>query len=260
MSQCKRKGARRLKEKVIYEVLRIVDGKAIFLENHLMRMKNSFELIGERFSLSYEEIIMQIDKLIKNENKFNGNVKITYEIYKKELRIFFIEHSYPSNEMYENGVKTILYFGERENPNAKIVNEEFREKVNKEIKDKNVYEAILVDNNGHITEGSRSNIFMIKDNKLLTSHTKVVLPGVTRGEIIKLAEKLGIETREVEYKYSDIEKLDGMFISGTSPKVLPINQVNNIGLDANNNIIRKLMLEYDNQVKRYINEINWSLM
>ena len=190
--------------------------------------------------------------LIKNENKFEGNIKITYEVYEKILKIFFIEHSYPSSEMYENGVKTILYFGERENPNAKIVNENFREKVNKEIKDKNVYEAILVDKNGYITEGSKSNIFMIKDNKLLTSPVKAVLPGVTRGEIINLAEKLEIEIKEVEYKYSDIDKLDGMFISGTSPKVLPIKSVNNINLDPNNSIIRKLMLEYDNEINIYI--------
>ena len=231
-----------MEDKIIYEVLRVINGKPIFLENHLERMKNSFELINEKFTLSYEEISMKIDNLIKTENKSEGNIKITYEVYEKILRIFFIEHSYPSNEMYENGVKTILYFGERENPNAKIVNDNFREKVNNEIKDKNVYEAILVDKNGYITEGSKSNIFMVKDNELLTSPIKAVLPGVTRGEIIKIAEKLGIKIKEVEYKYSDIDKLDGMFISGTSPKVLPIKSVNNINLDSNNIIIRKLMI------------------
>ena len=241
-----------MEEKIIYEVLRVVEGKAIFLESHLIRMKNSFELIGEKFTLNYEEIISKIDELIKKENKFEGNIKITYEIHKKMLRIFFVEHSYPSIPMYENGVETILYFGERENPNAKIVNENFREKINKEIKDRNVYEAILIDANGYITEGSRSNIFMIKDNKLLTSPTKAVLPGVTRGEIIKLAAKLQIEINEVQYKYSDIKKLDGMFISGTSPKILPIKLVNDINLDVNNDIIRKLMLEYDNEVNVYI--------
>jgi branched-chain amino acid aminotransferase len=241
-----------MEQKIIYEVLRVVNGKAIFLENHLKRMKNSFELIGEIFTLSYEEIIIKIDELIRNENKLCGNIKITYDIYIKDIKIFFIDHSYPSIEMYQNGVETILYFGERENPNAKIINDDFREKVNKEIKYKNVYEAILVDNNGYITEGSRSNIFMVKDNKLLTSHIKSVLPGVTRGEIIKLAEKFGIDIKEVEYNYLDIEKLDGMFISGTSPKVLPIKQVNNIKFHVNNSIIRKLMLEYDNQVARYI--------
>lgn len=154
--------------------------------------------------------------------------------------------------MYENGVETILYFGERENPNAKIINDNFREKVNKEIKDKGVYEAILVDKNGYITEGSRSNIFMVKDNVILTSPVKAVLPGVTRGEIIEIAQKLQIQVKEIEYSYSDIDKLDGIFISGTSPKVLPIRKVNGINLNPNNDLIRKLMKEYDDEITRYI--------
>ena len=241
-----------MENKTIYEVLRVINGKPIFLETHLRRMKNSFRLINEKFKLSYEEISINIDNLIKTENKSEGNIKITYGVHEKILKIFFIEHSYPSEEMYESGVKTILYFGERENPNAKIVNENFRKNVNDEIKDKNAYEAILVDNNGYITEGSKSNIFMVKDNELLTSPIKAVLPGVTRGEIIKIAEKLGIKIKEVEYKYLDIDKLDGMFISGTSPKVLPIKSVNNINLDPNNSIIRNLSKEYDNDINEYI--------
>lgn len=241
-----------MKEKVIYEVLRVIEGKPVFLENHFKRMENSFKLINEEITVTYEEIHNRIYDLIKNEKKLEGNIKITYEIYRKELKVFFIEHSYPSKEMYEKGVKTILYFGERENPNAKIINEEFREKVNKEIRDNRAYEAILVDSNGYITEGSRSNIFMVKENKLLTSPVKAVLPGVTRGEVISLAKRLKIEVEEIEYKYLDICELDGMFISGTSPKVLPIKQVNDISLDVNNNIITKLIIEYDNEVSKYI--------
>ena len=241
-----------MENKTIYEVLRVINGKPIFLETHLRRMKNSFRLINEKFKLSYEEISINIDNLIKTENKSEGNIKITYGVHEKILKIFFIEHSYPSEEMYESGVKTILYFGERENPNAKIVNENFRKNVNDEIKDKNAYEDILVDNNGYITEGSKSNIFMVKDNELLTSPIKAVLPGVTRGEIINIAGKLGIKIKEVEYKYLDIDKLDGMFISGTSPKVLPIKSVNNINLDPNNSIIRNLSKEYDNDINEYI--------
>jgi len=250
-----------MEDKIIYEVLRVIDGKPIFLENHFSRMKNSFELINEEFTLSYEDISMKIDDLIKAENEFYGNIKITYEVNAKILRIFFVKHSYPSEKMYESGVKTILYFGERENPNAKIVNDNFRVKVNNEIKEQDAYEAILVDKNGYITEGSKSNIFMVKDNELLTAPIKSVLPGVTRSEIIKIAQKLGIKIKEVEYKYSDIDKLEGMFISGTSPKVLPIKSVNNINLNSNNHIIRNLMNEYNNEIRQYIeNHLNCNLM
>lgn len=241
-----------MEEKIIYEVLRVIEGKPLFLESHLNRMRNSFELINEKFELGYEEIRGKIKELIKLEKKAEGNIKITYGVHEKLLKVFFIEHSYPSAEMYKNGVDTILYFGERENPNAKVINTDFREKVNQEIKNKNVYEAILVDSKGNITEGSRSNIFMVKENSILTSPVKAVLPGVTRGEIINIARKLGISVKEIEYSYLDIKELDGMFISGTSPKILPIRMVDGINFNANNRIIDELIKAYDKEIDLYI--------
>ena len=50
------------------------------------------------------------------------------------MKVFSIKHSYPSREMYEKGVKTIFYHGERANPNAKVVDNDFRAKVTEEIK------------------------------------------------------------------------------------------------------------------------------
>lgn len=93
---------------------------------------------------------------------------------------------------------------------------------------------------------------MVKDNKLITSPAKAVLPGVTRSEILELAKNLKIEIQEIEYKYTDVDQLDGMFISGTSPKILPIKKVNDISLDSNNSIIRTLMREYDNEISKYM--------
>jgi branched-chain amino acid aminotransferase len=241
-----------MEEKIIYEVLRVLEGKPLFLENHLRRMKNSFELINENFKITYDEISEKIKELIKSEKKVEGNIKITYSVNEKLLRIFFIEHSYPSSDMYKDGVKTILYFAERENPNAKIINTTFRERINNEIRDKNVYEAILVDSKGNITEGSRSNIFMVKDNILITSPSKKVLPGVTRGEVIEIALRNGIEVKEEEFKASDIGELEGMFISGTSPKILPISKVDNINFNINNDLIRKLIEEYNHEIDSYI--------
>lgn len=241
-----------MEEKVIYEVLRIIDGKPVFLEAHIKRMENSFKLVGEKFPLNYNDIFKQISELVRNENKEIGNIKLTYGLNSKEFKVFFINHSYPTDEMYEKGVKTILYFGERTNPNAKIVNDDFRSKVNAEIEKNKAFEAVLVDRNGFITEGSKSNIFMVKGKELITSPVKAVLPGVTRGEIIKLAQKIGIKVREEKFNYKDIDKLDGMFISGTSPKVLPISHVGEIKLNPQNDIINQISQEYNNEIKRYL--------
>lgn len=58
-----------MEEKIIYEVLRVLEGKPLFLENHLRRMKNSFELINENFKITYDEISEKIKELIKSEKK-----------------------------------------------------------------------------------------------------------------------------------------------------------------------------------------------
>lgn len=233
------------KGSVIYEVLRVINGNPAFLVAHIERMKKSFELVNKRFPFTNEELISYVNKVIESNNKAIGNIKITYNTALKELKVYYIKHSYPSDELYKNGVKTILYYGERENPNAKIVNSTFREKVTEEIKKAHAFEAILVDRNGFITEGSKSNIFAIEAGKLVTAKGEAVLKGITREKIMNIAAEIGLEVEEKDIKASEIEKLDAMFISGTSPKILPIAFVDDIKLDVNNKELRKLMQAYD---------------
>ena len=233
------------KEKIIYEVLRVVNGKPVFLKEHLARMQKSFKLINKEFPYSEEEIENLIVKvIIKNDNAV-GNIKITYNISNGNLKIYYIMHSYPAEEYYEKGVKVILYYGERENPNLKIVSTEFRAKIAEKMKEANAHEALLVDRNGFITEGSKSNFFGIKDKKLITAKGEAVLRGITRDKIFKIAESLGIEVEEKEIKATEIRELDSLFISGTSVAILPISQVDDIKFNVNNEILRKIMKRYN---------------
>lgn len=236
------------KDKIIYEVLRVINGKPLLLKEHLKRLEKSFELMKKKFSYEYEKIGEYLERVICANDKKDGNIKITFNIKEDVMKVFYVKHNYPTDEMYEDGVKTILYHGERVNPNAKVVNREFRKKVNLDIKTKGVFEAILVDKNGHITEGSKSNIFLIKENKLITSNVESVLPGVTRGVIIEIAKKENIKFEERNIKYTEINEMNAMFISGTSPGILPISKVDDINIDVNNEIMRKLMKLYNDNM------------
>ncbi|MBD7909876.1 MULTISPECIES: aminotransferase class IV [Clostridium] len=226
---------------LIYEVIRIINCKPLFYEEHYRRMVNSCRLAEGNLYVEELELRELIRKLVDVNKAQEGNVKVTYNMKSGNVRLFFIPHSYPTNKMYRIGVETILYYGERDNPNAKIINNSFREKVNTEIKKKNAYEAILVDRNNLITEGSRSNIFLIKNSCLYTSKVESVLPGVTRTEIIKVAKKNGIEVFEENINAEKIGEFDAMFISGTSPNVLPINMVDDTKFNVNNELMRAIM-------------------
>ncbi|ARC85351.1 aminotransferase class IV family protein [Clostridium argentinense CDC 2741] len=232
--------------KLLYEVIRIIDGKPLFLKEHIERLENSIGLAEQEITINKEGLSKDILELVKVNKVYEGNIKLILD--KENIYIFFIKHSYPSEEMYKKGVKTILYFGERENPNAKIINNQFREKVNSEIKSNNAYEAILVDRNGYITEGSRSNIFMIKDEVVLTAPLKDVLPGITRMKIIEACNDLNLKVEEKPISYNEINTLNGLFISGTSPKVLPINSVGDIVVKSQEDKITKKIMDKFNKI------------
>lgn len=241
----------------IYEVIRIINGVPLFLEEHIKRFKNSCNLEGKEMLLQESEMKNSIKELLQANNVFFGNVKLVFNYDDKANKsiLYFLKHSYPEENLYQSGVNTVLFFGERNNPNAKVINSSFRSNVEKLIKEKNAYEAILVDNSGFVTEGSKSNIFMVQDNKVITSPLEMVLPGVTRGIIIDIIKEKGISFEEKKINYKDIKKLSGLFITGTSPKVLPIKAVDeDLFNSSSNEIILKIRKEYDDRVRKYIEQ------
>lgn len=238
----------------IYEVIRIIDAVPLFIEEHLHRLENSSRLSNIKLNYSWDEIIKNIQVLIKENNIEEGNIKLIFNLNKEVLfSAFFIPHSYPKEEMYLKGVRTIVFHGERENPNVKAVNASFRENVDRKIKEAGVYEAILVDRNSFVTEGSKSNIFMIKDRDVITAPLKDVLPGVTRERVIKIAKKLNINVIERNVNYKELFKMDALFITGTSPKILPISNIDEVNVNSTkNDILYLLMDEYNKLICDYI--------
>lgn len=241
------------KGRSLYEVIRIYKGVPLFFEKHMDRMFNSASISNLKLTFDNEKLKNIILKLIEINKVQFGNIKIVFNFLNNECNFYcyFIEHHYPSEKDYENGVSTIFFKGERKNPNAKIMDVNFRESTEKAIKDSKAFEAILVDRNGNITEGSKSNIFMVKGQCVYTSPVKDVLPGITRDIIISVALKCGYEVKEERINYKDIKCMDGLFISGTSPKVLPINRVDDICFDSQDNIIIK---EVHDSYERYTEE------
>ena len=244
----------------VYEVIRVIEGVPLFLDKHLKRFQNSASVSNVKLWITDQQIEKYINELIsKNSLKF-GNIKLIFnfeisngEYTAKNYKFFITPHVYPSESDYKNGVTTILYHGERKNPNAKVQNLSFRQSVEKEIKNQNAFEAILIDRNGFVTEGSKSNIFMIKANRVITAHIDAVLPGITRSTIMEICNDCKIEVSEEQVHETYIKDLDGLFICGTSPKVLPISKVDNyLFSSATNELIISIMKSYDNKVKLYL--------
>ena len=88
-------------------------------------------------------------------------------------------------------------------------------------------EALLLDTDGYISEGSGENIFMVKDGLLKTTPLTSVLRGITRDSVIRIAKDKGIPVLEGRFSRDELYTADEAFFTGTAAEITPIREVDN---------------------------------
>lgn len=238
----------------IYEVIRVINRKPVFLKEHFNRMQKSIYLSGTKGALKFEDYKESV-KLLIEENEFdNCNIRVSYYYKGKEVLLFyFIKSHYPSKEQFKTGVNTVTARIQRCNPNVKAFQKGFGEKVQQIIEKTHAFEAILINEDSTISEGSKSNIFFINGNSLVTSPDFAVLLGVTRSKVIEVCENNGIKVEKRVIRFNELAAFDGAFITGTSNDVLPIRSIDDIVYNsAGNEIVKKISKLYLNEVTKEI--------
>jgi len=233
----------------IYEVLRVEQGVPLFLDEHLNRFYHSAQIAQQTIGFQAGEIARFITALIRANEVDSGNILISW---KEKLKAFFIPHYYPGPQQYAEGVVCGVLHAERNAPNAKVFQTDVRKKANAMIERLGVYEVVLVDRTGKITEGSRSNLFFIRNKQLVTPLSDKVLLGITRQKTLECARGLALEVVEEDIALNSLANFDAAFITGTSPKILPIKQIGDIEFRVDNLLLRKLMQQHDALISDYI--------
>lgn len=107
-------------------------------------------------------------------------------------------------------------------------------------------EALLLDNEGYVAEGSGENIFIVKDGVIYTPDLTSALNGITRNTIFTLCKELGIEVREKRITRDEVYIADEAFFTGTAAEVTPIRELDNrsIGAGSRGPITEKLQTLY----------------
>ncbi len=241
-------------ERAVYEVVRVKDGVALFLSEHFERLSDSMKHSNADPVWSYTEFKGNIDELIRVNKKTEGNIKIVvFPDGQRSTYVFaFIPHSYPSPEMYQAGVKVGLLNAERENPNAKIIQTKLRDRANQIIIENQFYEVLLVNQEGTITEGSRSNVFFLKGDVFYTAPESKVLAGITRSKVIECIREMGFTLVEESVTAEAVPNFDAVFLTGTSPKVLPVSHIGGHSFAVKYPQLEMLMSRYDQMVENYI--------
>jgi branched-chain amino acid aminotransferase len=230
----------------VYEVIRVIKGSPVFFSDHMERLATSVRLQKKKMLADTGSIKKGIINLSKPEKKKEINLKIVFNYNKGENNylIYFIEPIYPSEEQYRNGVKGILFYAERKDPESKVINHKLRSSIFHKLILEGGYEAILVNENGLITEGSRSNIFFLKDDTLFTAPDNMVLSGITRKHVLEICAENNISVKMGCIKASKLPDYDAVFMSGTSPMVLPFNSIDDRRFKVKIPLIEKLRKLY----------------
>jgi branched-chain amino acid aminotransferase len=112
-------------------------------------------------------------------------------------------------------------------------------------------EALLLDVEGYVAEGSGENIFIVRDGVLYTPELTSCLDGITRGSVIQMAQERGYEVREKRITRDEVYIADEAFFTGTAAEVLPIRELDNreIGCGSRGPITAELQAAYFDAVR-----------
>jgi branched-chain amino acid aminotransferase len=127
-----------------------------------------------------------------------------------------------------------------------------------EAKKKNAYEALMLNSQGHLTEGTICNIFFVlkKKNKAVLCTPSLdcgILDGITRNIVLELAKKSGMAVKEGRFKKEDISRASEVFITNTTMEIMPVCKVDSVSYKVGT--ITKLLHEaYKENVKAYLSK------
>jgi branched-chain amino acid aminotransferase len=112
-------------------------------------------------------------------------------------------------------------------------------------------EALLLDNEGYVAEGSGENVFLVRNGKIFTPELTSCLDGITRNTIFEFAKELGLEVSEKRITRDEVYVADEAFFTGTAAEVLPIRELDGriIGAGKRGPITTQLQTMYFDQVK-----------
>lgn len=221
----------------IYEVIRIYDGQPFHMQDHLDRLEKSAKKI--RISLPYEldHLEALLKELIRQNDFTQGNLYLQVSrgtaprnhAFPKNISPVIIAYTQP----FERPIKE-----QTEGIRAKTVNDvrwllcDIKSLnllgavlAKQEAYDHDCKEAILV-RDGMVTEGSSTNIFIVKDGILQTHPAnQLILHGITRKITLQLADQLQIPVKETAFDRSALFEAGEMFLTSTTMEICPIIQV-----------------------------------
>jgi branched-chain amino acid aminotransferase len=259
----------------IYETLRVYDGVAFMLDEHVGRLFRSASLTGLDIGRDADSIKSALYETLAANDLKHAYVRITVSRGYGQLGLdpglcmepTFVVIAEPFKEypraFYKNGVRLIIPRTRRNlrealDPRIKSLN--FLNNILAKIEAKrgDAYDALMLNFEGKLAEGTVTNVFFMRDGVLCTPSVDCgILDGITRGIVMDLAARDGITVREGEFEKADIYGAAEVFLTNTTLEVMPVSRVdeNEFPVGEASRLLRK---SYRREVKAYVARVKGS--
>ena len=224
----------------VYEVARVYRGRGFRMADHLQRMKRGLAALGIEFT-GVDDLAAVAERLLTENGLAAGEATVYIQVTRGAApRAHAFPAPAPAPTVYvatrpftgypaeyaSNGVSTITVPDTRwSRCDIKSVALLPNVLANQQAKEAGAFEALFV-RDGVVIEGSLSNLLGVVDGAVVTYPVcNYILPGITRAVTLDLARDLGIPVEEAPIRLEQLDRVDELFLSGTTTEVMPITRV-----------------------------------
>jgi branched-chain amino acid aminotransferase len=252
----------------VYETLRTYNGKPFLFSRHFARLEHSARAIDLTLPWMKAKALEEVRKtLFAGECRIRllvtrgiGEVAADIETCTDPTPIIIVVPLVvPPERIYREGVETVISSVRRSSRFADIKTGSLIHQVlaRREAKAKRAYEAILLTADEKLSDGITSNIYIVRDRKLLTpSHAAGIVEGITRGVVLDLAREIGLQIVEGLFEVNEIAEADEMFLTSSTREIVPISSVDGkpVGNGQPGPVTHMLLRAYRTAIERLAQE------
>lgn len=235
----------------LFETIKIIQGKTVFLNEHYQRMKKSSMMLDIKMDISLSKVFEIANELIKINKIQEGSLKLLLlKGFKYDHVIINTNSKKYEPEKYNHGLS--IKISERiKNEKSLLINhktinylENILEK--KEAVKEGYEDALFLNSKEYITETTVANIFFINKKEIYTpSVDSGILPGVVREKVFYIAKKKNIVLKEGHFSKEEIMNSESVFVTNSLMGIMPVKLIDNKIFNIKNETMQEISESYN---------------
>src|SRR3989344_9152136 len=233
----------------VYSSIKVVQSEVSLVEHHVNQLFESAKIIGLEHQFKKDAVASWLNVLVEKDNLTDSLLRIIL-VGGDAPKLYIVcvgGLTFYPDKLYRDGAKLITYRGERSIPTAKTKDLLTSFLAYREAQKTDAIDALLIDRDGNIREGTRSNFFAVKGRTIITPPADKILSGTTRDAIIASAKEhfeiveQNIPITKIKSPALPAGRYDEIFVTSTTLNIMPIRQIDDMIFKSDLVVTRELL-------------------